>query len=79
MPSFARLPKNIIIKQRRKTEVNSRMATYMGMDVHKKNCQAVAMDEEGTILKEEKVENSLEGFEPFFKDIEDAKVVIESC
>ncbi|KXA93513.1 hypothetical protein AKJ64_00430 [candidate division MSBL1 archaeon SCGC-AAA259E17] len=55
------------------------MATYVGMDVHKKNCQAAAMDEEGTILKEEKVENSLEGFEPFFRDIEDAEVVIESC
>lgn len=55
------------------------MATYVGMDVHKKNCQVAAMDEEGTILKEEEVENSLEGFEPFFRDIEDAEVVIEAC
>ncbi|KXA91590.1 hypothetical protein AKJ64_04645 [candidate division MSBL1 archaeon SCGC-AAA259E17] len=55
------------------------MTTYVGMDVHKKNCQATAMDEDGTILQEEKVENSSEGLESFFKDIGNAEVVIEAC
>lgn len=54
------------------------MVTYVGMDVHKDSCTAVAMDESGTILKEEEVENTLVGLEQFFSDIEDAKAVIEA-
>jgi transposase len=37
------------------------MSVYVGIDVHKRFCQAALMDEDGTILHELKFENTMEG------------------
>lgn len=52
---------------------------YVGLDVHKKVCHATVMDERGKIMKEEKFENTHEGFEKFFDGIDDAEVAMEAC
>jgi hypothetical protein len=37
------------------------MSVYVGIDIHKRFCQAALMDEQGLILEELKFENNLEG------------------
>ena len=37
------------------------MGVYVGIDVHKRFCQAALMDDNGDILRELKFENNLEG------------------
>jgi transposase len=37
------------------------MAVYVGIDVHKKYCQAVLMDESGRIQRELRFDNTLQG------------------
>jgi len=48
------------------------MERYVGLDIHKKNCPGVIMDED------EEFENSLLGVERFFQGYQDAQVVIEA-
>jgi transposase len=38
---------------------------YVGIDVHKKMCQAAVLDEDGTLLDEQRFQNSPEGIEEF--------------
>ncbi len=54
------------------------MAIYAGLDVHKKKCHGVIMDEDGKVLEDEEFENSLRGIEHFFKGYENIEVVIEA-
>lgn len=54
------------------------MPQYVGVDVHKKACHATVMDERGKVTKQEKFENTREGFKEFFKGIDDAEVAMES-
>jgi transposase len=55
---------------------------YVGIDVHKKMCQAAVLDEEGELLDETRFTNDREGIEDFtlkltaFKD--EVRAVVES-
>ena len=55
---------------------------YVGIDVHKKMCQAAVLDEDGDLLDEIRFRNTVEGIEDFalkltiFRD--DVKAVVES-
>jgi transposase len=42
-------------------EVKNELSVYVGIDVHKRFCQAALMDEHGTILREFQFDNTLEG------------------
>lgn len=57
--------------------------TYMGMDIHKNFIQAVAMDKDGNILKEQMFKPDLDGIKGFVKEFTDGgktKAAIEaSC
>ncbi len=54
------------------------MVRYAGLDIHKRKCHGVIMDEGGEVLEDEEFENSLLGVEHFFRGYQDAKVVIEA-
>jgi len=51
---------------------------YVGLDVHKRVCHGTVMDEEGHIVKRERFSNDPDSLSSFMKDIEEAKVVMES-
>jgi len=51
---------------------------FVGLDVHKAYLQAAVVDDEGTLLKEERIPNDVSKIERFFADIADARIVIES-
>lgn len=54
------------------------MTIYAGLDIHKKKCHGVIMEEDGEILEDEEFENSLLGVKEFFRGYECAQVVIEA-
>jgi len=54
------------------------MPKYVGLDVHKRTCQATVMDEHGAIIEQKNFRNRLEDVERFFDDVEDAKVAMEA-
>ena len=55
---------------------------YVGIDVHKKMCQAAVLDEDGTLLDEQRFPNSSKGIEEFaeklYKFQDTVKAVVES-
>lgn len=51
---------------------------YIGMDLHKNYLQIAVIDNDGRLLQNTRVENDIEQIGSFFKDIDDAKVVMES-
>jgi transposase len=51
---------------------------FIGLDVHRNYVQAAAMDEQGRIVREEKIQNDMQNITKFFANIKDAKVVMES-
>ena len=55
---------------------------YVGIDVHKKMCQAAILDEDGTLLDEQRFPNIPEGIEKFASKLttfhDDVKAVVES-
>ena len=51
---------------------------YVGLDVHKKYIDATAVDENGRVVKTGKFKYCRNGFEDFFRGIDDAKVSIEA-
>lgn len=51
---------------------------YVGLDVHKKYCDATVLNERGKVVKREKFEYTRTGFEEFFDGIIDAKVAMEA-
>jgi transposase len=55
---------------------------YVGIDVHKKMCQAAVLDEEGSLIQEQRFPNSPEGIEEFAETLirfqDTVKAVVES-
>jgi len=55
---------------------------YVGIDVHKKMCQAAVLDDDGTLLDEIRFANDLESIEEFSEKLttfrDDVKAVVES-
>jgi transposase len=53
---------------------------YIGMDIHKRFTLAVAKDEQGSKISEERFDNSKENFQIFLKTFmpQETKIVIES-
>ena len=51
---------------------------YVGLDVHKRVCHGTVIDEEGHVVKRERFSNDPDSLKSFMKDIDEAKVVMES-
>lgn len=51
---------------------------YVGLDVHKEYCDATVLDELGVVVKKGKFKYTRDGFEEFFKGIDDARVAMEA-
>ncbi len=66
------------MKKGSKFNSDSKLCMFVGLDVHRNYIQAAVMDEQGRILREEKIQNSLQNIQKFFTNIKDAKVVMES-
>lgn len=54
------------------------MTVFAGLDVHKKKCHGVIVEEDGEVLKDEEFDNSLLGVKTFFQGFRDADAVIEA-
>ncbi|KXA94948.1 hypothetical protein AKJ65_02955 [candidate division MSBL1 archaeon SCGC-AAA259E19] len=54
------------------------MNVFTGLDIHKEYHHATAMDEDGDILRQERIPNSLEEIESFFSGIEGSEVALEA-
>jgi transposase len=54
------------------------MPMYIGLDVHKNYLQAAVLNDEGQLLKQQKIRNSRDEIASFLQPFENAKVVIES-
>ncbi len=55
------------------------MRMYAALDLHKKYSEAVVMDEDGVVLREERIENDPEKLEEFSDSlVSDTNVVVES-
>lgn len=52
---------------------------YAGLDIHKKNCQAIVCTEKGDIVKEGKIITEMEKIQEFFSDFEELTIAIEAC
>lgn len=64
-----------------KSNLDSKIPTmYIGMDLHKKYLQIAALDENGKLIRNSRIDNDLVEVGKFFKDInnENPKVVMES-
>lgn len=67
------------MKKGSKSNADGKSCMFVGLDVHKNHIQAAVMDEQGSILREERIQNNVEGIHNFFTGIKnDATVVIES-
>lgn len=55
------------------------MSVYAALDVHKRGCHGVVVDDDGEVLKDEGFENSLSGVKDFFHDFRPDDTVIEAC
>ena len=52
---------------------------FVGLDLHKNYLQAAVVDDEGNLLKEERIPNTKEDIETFSTQLKnDAEIVIES-
>ena len=51
---------------------------YVGLDVHKKFCQAVVMTESGDVIKREKIRTCMDDIVEFFRDLPPSVVAVES-
>ncbi|KXA93005.1 hypothetical protein AKJ64_01710, partial [candidate division MSBL1 archaeon SCGC-AAA259E17] len=54
------------------------MTVSAGLDVHKRKCHGVIVDEDGEVLKDEEFENSLSGVKSFFQGFRHADAVMEA-
>jgi transposase len=64
-----------------KSNLDSKIPTmYIGMDLHKKYLQIAALDENGKLIRNSRIDNDLVEVGKFFRDInnENPKVVMES-
>ena len=51
---------------------------YVGLDVHKKFCQAVVMTESGDVIKREKIRTCMDDIVEFFRALPPSVVAVES-
>lgn len=51
---------------------------YIGLDIHKNICVVTQMNEQGKVVRREKIGTDKEEIEKFFSSIERGKVVMES-
>ena len=52
---------------------------YAGLDIHKITCQTTVCTEDGTIIKEAKINNKPEEIKNFFKEFKEISIAIEAC
>ncbi len=57
------------MSRRVKRKADDHGLMYIGMDVHKEYIQAAVMDEQGSVVREERFSNAKDSIESFFKDI----------
>ena len=63
---------------KRKHALDDSMCMYIGLDVHKNYLQAAVLDDEGQLLKQERIPNSKDEIINFFQEFNKAKIAIES-
>lgn len=51
---------------------------YVGLDVHKRVCFGILMDEEGHIVRRGRVGNDPESLRSFLNDVERARIAMEA-
>jgi len=52
---------------------------YAGLDIHKKNCQAIVCTEKGNIVKKGRILTDPEKIQEFFQEFEELTIAIEAC
>nr|MDO8134207.1 hypothetical protein [Candidatus Njordarchaeum guaymaensis] len=62
------------MKHGHKVELDDSISMFVGLDVYKNYLQAAVVDDEGTLLKEERKPNQVAEIEKFFADVDDAKI-----
>ncbi len=55
------------------------MQHYAGLDIHKKNCQAIVCTEKGNTVKKGRIPTDPEKIQEFFQDFKDLTIAIEAC
>jgi len=55
------------------------MQYYAGLDIHKKNCQAIICTEKGNIVKKGRIPTDPEKIQEFFQEFEELTIAIEAC
>ena len=55
------------------------MQHYAGLDIHKKNCQAIICTEKGNIVKKGRIPTDPEKIQEFFQEFEELTIAIEAC
>ena len=55
------------------------MQHYAGLDIHKKNCQAIICTEKGNIIKKGKIPTDPEKIQEFFQEFKELTIAIEAC
>lgn len=66
------------MNRRSKNNADRKVCMFVGLDVHRNYVQAAMMDGQGHIVREERVQNNIQDLQKFFKNIKDAKIVMES-
>ena len=66
------------MKRGHKAELDDSISMFVGLDDHRNHLQAAVVDNEGTLLKEERIPNDADEIERFFADVDYAQIVIES-
>ena len=52
---------------------------YIGIDAHKKTCQATVMNTEGRIIERKKIETDVTELKTFFSKYKRSRAVVEAC
>lgn len=52
---------------------------YIGIDAHKKTCQATVMNTEGRIIERKKIDTDVSELKTFFSKYKRSRVVVEAC
>ena len=55
------------------------MQYYAGLDIHKKNCQAIICTEKGNIVKKGRIPTNPEKIQEFFQEFKELTIAIEAC
>ena len=52
---------------------------YIGIDAHKKTCQATVMNTEGRIIERKKIKTDVSELKAFFSKYKRSRAVVEAC